>query len=1079
MTKISSEIIEASAGSGKTYALTNRFIKLMAFGVPADRIVALTFTVKAAGEFFDAILEKLAKAAGDEVAAAQLAKELERVDFSQRDFLCLLKDLTRGLHRLSLGTLDSFFVRVVGAFPLEFGLGGEFSMMVEKPKIEAVRARVAEQVFRQVVKDQQGLDEFLAAFKQATFGIEENSFFRNLDKFVEDYQKLYLDVPGEQKWGDAAAIWPRGKWALQGDGRAELNQAVGKLALLAPELGSEDKQQKRWQAFFEDTKKIVPGMALPKAVNYLTDNFLLQWDELKAGEARITIERKKIEFDAITCQAVVDFVEAVMAMNIAAKLKRTHGVWKVIDAYEKCYNENVRRRGQLQFEDVARVMGGENGLYEGAENGVSFELAYRLDAQFDHWLLDEFQDTSRVQWRAIKELVDEVVQDSEGRRSYFQVGDTKQSIYGWRGGDPKLFGEVLEQYRNGVEVSSLSVSYRSGPAVIETVNQVFGARDVLKQWLPDESVEAFHWQDHACSDKTAQLPAFAALWHPDVAKAKEEEVLDLMVETVKEIDPIGRGLSCAILCRGGVMLNKVMDRLREAGIDEVDGGAKSSIADDNPVTLSLLSLIKLTGHPGDRFAAGHLKMTPVGEWMQGEGVSMKRLALDSLRLIHTEGYEALVELWAQRFAAAGNLQDDFALQRMGELQDLARLFDQDGGRSVDLFLDFVKGKKVKAVASSKAIQVMTIHGSKGLGFDVVILPELIGGNKNLTSVDSGLSQGGDEDEPWVLDLPSKVFQQLDPVLRRHLEGLQAASGFESLCVLYVAMTRAKQGLYMLAPSYGSSTALNFLALLEATLREEGQGDERRSTLVGSCEALISYTCGERQWYEGHALISRDSTVTQDSGETPPTDLPIELGLGSKRERHRTPSEHKQSSYGAETLFSVGGAVARDFGNEVHAVFEQIDWIGLDQNVETVLQQIDAGEEVLTHVNQALQHESIAGLFDKGDAQVELWREKAFELLLEGEWISGIFDRVVLRRDAASGTLLSADIIDYKTSRVEEGEEIAAEAEVYRTQMTAYREALGKLTGLQEGAIRCLLVFTRPGVVVKFDFLAKTQRIAKE
>lgn len=1059
--KISSEIIEASAGSGKTYALTNRFIKLMAFGVPADRIVALTFTVKAAGEFFDAILEKLANAAADGKRAKTLAKEVGREELSQADFLRLLKDLTRGLHRLSLGTLDSFFVRVVGAFPLEFGLGGEFTMMVEQAKIEELRSRIGEKVFRDAVKNKEGLSEFLVAFKQATFGIEENSFAKNLDRFIEEHQSLYLDVPSGECWGDASAIWPRGEWAIQGDGRKQLILATKQLALLAPDLGPEDKQQKRWQAFFEDAKKIVPGMALPKAVDYLMGNFLKMRTDLMAGEAVITIERKKIEFDAMACQATLAFIEAVITMNFAAKLVRTHGLWKVIDRYEKEYDENVRRRGQLKFEDVARVMGGENGLREGAEKGISFDLAYRLDAKFDHWLLDEFQDTSRVQWRAIKDLVDEVVQDSEGRRTYFQVGDTKQSIYGWRGGDPKLFNEVLEQYRNGVEVRSLDESYRSGPAVIDTVNQVFGQREVLKELLPVEAVEAFHWKDHTCSDQTRQFSAFASLWHPDVDKSKEQDVLDLMVETVKEIDPLARGLSCAILCRGGAMVGKVMERLREAGIDDVDGGTKSSIADDNPVTLSLLSLIKLAGHPGDQFASGHLKMTAIGSWMAAEGVSVSRLALDSLALIHTEGFEALVKLWAGRFDDSGDLSDAFARYRLCAFQDMARIFDEEGERSVDLFLDFVQGQKVRAVSSAKAIQVMTIHGSKGLGFDVVILPELAAGGKTLISVDSGLSCGGDEGHPWVMDLPSKDFQELDPVLRRHRESLQAASGFESLCVLYVAMTRAKRGLYMLSPQFGKSKALNFLALLEATLSEFDEEGERRATKVGESEVLVSYEAGERRWFEDYPLITVDEEGPLSSKKE---DLPIELGTGSKRERHRTPSQQDTGSHDAEQIFSAGGADARNFGNEVHAVFEQIAWIADDQDLEQKLESNVANEEVLQHVREALNEPSVRALFVQAETNAELWREKAFELLIDDEWISGIFDRVVLVRDESSGDLQRADIIDYKTSRVEGEPEIAAEAERYRPQMRLYRQALAKLTGLNEAEIRCCLVFTRPKVV---------------
>ncbi len=104
------------------------------------------------------------------------------------------------------------------------------------------------------------------------------------------------------------------------------------------------------------------------------------------------------------------------------------------------------------------------------------------------------------------------------------------------------------------------------------------------------------------------------------------------------------------------------------------------------------------------------------------------------------------------------------------------------------------------------------------------------------------------------------------------------------------------------------------------------------------------------------------------------------------------------------------------------------------------------------------------LFIKQEEQVEVWREKAFELLIDGEWISGVFDRVVLVRAEVGGKVEKADIIDYKTSRVEGEKAIATEAEYYRPQMTVYRQALAKLTGLAEKDIRCLLVFTRPSVV---------------
>ena len=124
-------MILASAGSGKTYALTNRFVELLASGAKPERIAALTFTRKAAGEFFDEILKKLAGAARDDAVAKRLAAEIGVPALRAADFLRLLRGMTDAMHRLSLGTLDSFFARVVRAFPLELGLGGEFEILQE------------------------------------------------------------------------------------------------------------------------------------------------------------------------------------------------------------------------------------------------------------------------------------------------------------------------------------------------------------------------------------------------------------------------------------------------------------------------------------------------------------------------------------------------------------------------------------------------------------------------------------------------------------------------------------------------------------------------------------------------------------------------------------------------------------------------------------------------------------------------------------------------------------------------------------------------------------------------------------
>src|SRR5262245_45086819 len=112
-------VIRASAGSGKTHQLTNRYLALLAAGVEPDAILATTFTRKAAGEILNRVLERLAKAAGDGATAKTLAVQIRTPKLQRRDCVALLRLLLRNLHRVRIGTLDSFYIGLAGSFSLE------------------------------------------------------------------------------------------------------------------------------------------------------------------------------------------------------------------------------------------------------------------------------------------------------------------------------------------------------------------------------------------------------------------------------------------------------------------------------------------------------------------------------------------------------------------------------------------------------------------------------------------------------------------------------------------------------------------------------------------------------------------------------------------------------------------------------------------------------------------------------------------------------------------------------------------------------------------------------------------------
>ena len=121
MNRESNVLIRASAGTGKTFQLSNRFLRLLINGASVDHILSSTFTRKAAGEILDRIVARLAEAALSPNKCAELAEHLDR-DISQTDCLEHLQTLINRLHRLRIGTLDSFYAQVASSFCLELGL---------------------------------------------------------------------------------------------------------------------------------------------------------------------------------------------------------------------------------------------------------------------------------------------------------------------------------------------------------------------------------------------------------------------------------------------------------------------------------------------------------------------------------------------------------------------------------------------------------------------------------------------------------------------------------------------------------------------------------------------------------------------------------------------------------------------------------------------------------------------------------------------------------------------------------------------------------------------------------------------
>lgn len=1044
---IGHEIITASAGSGKTWSLVVRYLRLLALGAEPGSIIALTFSRKAAGEFFTAILHRLAEAALTDEAAARLAEDVQIPGTGRAEFVRLLAVLVREMPRLTLGTMDSFFVRIARSFPLELGLGGDFAILDDHHSgIE--QARVLQRVFAPGEMKEEGRREFLTAFQQATWGKDEARLKRLLTEFLDQWMSYYFEAPQEPVWGNPDAIWPGGRpQPAEEQTREQLLTAARKVTQSAPELN--DKQREVLESIFVALDTHTPGTPLAHS---MLGRLLEALPALEAGTATVMLARKDVEMHGPLTAALHHLLARLVADTLTVCLHQTRGIFGILALYDRHYNDMVRRQGRLTFQDVQLILSG--GLVGASRENID----YRLDARYAHWLLDEFQDTSRVQWRVLHNLCDEAIQDHEGTRSFFAVGDEKQSIFTWRGADPALFGEIQKFYGPAIKVRPLARSQRSGPAIISQVNRLCGAKEKLAQLDGlAGAVQRWNWQEHVSAhpERTGCAVVIEVPGSDDVVDPVWAACADLL----KEIHPLRRGLTCAVLCHRNSQAAEIADALRLRTGMEVVCESDVRIATDNPAASALLALFKAAAHPADEFSWQHLLMSPLGEviaarWPDaGSGSAHARqqarrapFTAEMLAQITAEGFAITLRTWCDRLRHHLPALDSFSRGRLEELCRTAQEFDDTGSRDADEFTAFAEAARIRESACTTAIQVMTLHKSKGLTFDIVILPDLHDKSMFMHRQRTGIARNDDREISWITQLPNKDIAAADPVIAAAMNEAVAAQWRERLAQLYVAVTRARRANYLLLPPPPKSSDS---VTLHKLVRHMITGDDKPATIhIGPLSADLLDVEGDLGWFHAVPLIAKASA--------PATDLfTLTTAPPAKKPATSTPVRAIPSAarYSARRE-------GRRFGTLVHSLLSRVEWSGpgaldaLEQFFRRTLPRPDESETAaLQSVRRCLTDPAIAAALAASSPDAVLWRERPFEAVIAGQLVSGVFDRVTL-------TAGRVHLLEYKTDALRDDQtSLTAAIARHSRQTQLYRAALQQLTGLPPASITASFLFT--------------------
>ena len=1015
------ERLIANAGSGKTYALTTRMIQLLAQNVEPRKIAALTFTRKSAGEFLSAVFERLAEAAlnPEKLAELQTKEYLQNLDATQ--CRAMLGKLALQLGCLGMGTIDSLFARIARAFPLESGLAEDFAMAGEA-EIQAARERTLAALF--ATESTASLADFIDLLRRINRTHGERNVFENLLRETKNLHGKFLATPEDATWGDAAAIWETGCNILNAGAVSSAADAFIQAVLETHEDFS-DEAENILRANLDSLRSLDFGGSWNQEISNIVKSRL--GSEPTSGNLRITPKKEGwLNLNARVRAARLDLLYAALKPEFESLLQRSRSLHALMKKFEEAYSALVRSAGLVNFGDITDSL-----ARRATDVDWNTTAGYRIDQTFEHWLLDEFQDTSRPQWKILKTFIDEVVMDSEQQRSFFYVGDTKQAIYSWRGGDPDLFFEIFEKFNKHSPIIQdappLTESWRSCQSILDFVNQVFGdlmpIKDILE--IPDAAAEkwAKAWSNHITSPKTRKINGYAE-WisvpkndgdDDEQGGAQDRKVLEILETT----QAWKRGLSCAVLKRDNNGVAALAALLQSKGIPVAVEG-KTNPCIDNPLGAALLAALRVVASPDDKLSHAVAQGFPsLSAW----GVGDWKFRKQTLARLAQSGFAATIRQWMESF---GLEAEPFLKERAAAFLLAAEEFDacRKSSDGIPDFIRFVENRQIQENEATDVVRIMTIHQSKGLGFDMVIaggLDKKGGGNEG-----TKLALGPSASEvKWGVLLPAKDFAEQDDVLRKQIKIDEADKKYGEICTAYVALTRAKKALYVVTTELGENTkSKNFARHL------------------GLQFGSSSVQFGNAKWFEA------DKTKDADSISAPAAPIVFHAPF------HGTPKPVSPSSFKAESAVGLGIAGlsldAAELGTEVHEALAGIEWM------ESSALQMDAlSREAVDLVRGFLQKPIAQTVFTKPPNPADLWRERAFDVMLEGQWVSGVFDRVVLHR-SNEGSSTAAIIYDFKTDHG-----TAAEIEErYAGQMEVYRKAVCRLLRLSPDCVKSQILCVR-------------------
>ena len=1005
--------IRASAGTGKTFQLAARYRALIDNGAAPETILATTFTRAAAAE----IRSRVLKDAANDV----LANPDNTTACAQ------LHTLVRALPRLQIRTLDSLYASIVRSVSDLVDVPVD-ARLVEPGEEEALLHEAIEMAARSA--DHTKVLQTLATLSAGGNGVR---VIAAIDRAVRDVMSL-ADRTEPSAW-----TWPLPKCP-----DAESVAAAAE----ALKLLSEQEAKVIQGGAKAILDRVEPdGSMRPKACKEILDK------KFALGVLGDGLYRNK-PIPPVLIAPAREIVTAAIAMNDRNLALRTVAIHDLIRLVRPALKLLKQQRGVVSFDDYVRALDPEDLDF----NGDLGELWFRLDGSIQHMLLDEFQDTSWAQWRALQPIVEEVVAYGAGERSLFVVGDLKQSIYGWRGGEPAFLEKLSEscgpEFVN-FDALDLAESYRSGQPVIDAVNTVFEEIDSNAAAVgcsPAAAKTFAGWFKHHTTNKKdlGGEVRLEILPEPEDGVHAEDVMAHEAARTAAVLFETAANGEVAVLVRRNKMVGKIVEALRALNVPAAAQG-NGSLIDTDAATL-IIQALRWAESPLDSLAAYDVARSPLAACIGLESIA----ANESVSLATCTEVSALLRADLARYGA-GTVVDRWRRtmdahltdRERGRLRQLVEFFDglRGQGRTPGGLAALALQDRVEDPAG-EGVVVMTIHQAKGMQYDAVVVTDLAQGMglKGDLLVWESPSPPTEKIQRICVRFDKDAVPDAAVVAHEHATERSVREGF---CGLYVSMTRAKRTLIMHVPrpnlAKGKAVHENTSSLCSAAgiLREAFA----RDVSADAFETGVAY--------EGGTPVSPPST--------PRSALVLQhrptLVLDGAHEA-RPPRHAAAKGTGRFPSLDLDRCAATERGTAIHAALEDIVWLDeggvqratLERAMGRACPRASAADlsSWCGDLERAIATDAVAAVFRKPSDNPRVEREATFIGGSSGGVDSIVIDRLVVAEDGAS-----ARVYDFKTNQAGLSEtDLLAE---YGDQLARYRAFVAASLRIAPEAVALWLV----------------------